>query len=107
MNLTVFLQLQLKRLWKNKLFLFLLVAFPVCLFLLSRSFRSEEDSRIPVGIYLATEDTLTATLCEKLISLEDSFLLYQQGITKLKHCNDKIDAVEKKLLILNEEGQLV
>lgn len=82
MNLTVFLQLQLKRLWKNKLFLFLLVAFPVCLFLLSRSFRSEEDSRIPVGIYLATEDTLTATLCEKLISLEDSLFVFSYASSK-------------------------
>ena len=43
---------------------------------------------------------------QKDISLEDSFTLYQQGIEKLKICNSKIDAVEKKLLILNEEGQL-
>lgn len=82
MNLTVFLQLQLKRLWKNKLFLFLLLAFPVCLFLLSRSFRSEEDSRIPVGIYLATEDTLTETLCKKLIALEDSLFVFSYADSK-------------------------
>lgn len=37
------------------------------------------------------------------ISLEDSFLLYQQGVAKLKQCNDKIDAVEKKLLMMNQE----
>lgn len=43
---------------------------------------------------------------QKDLSLEDSFALYQQGIEKLKICNDKIDAVEKKLLVLNEEGQL-
>ena len=38
-------------------------------------------------------------------SLEESFVLYQKGIEKLKICNEKIDAVEKKLLILNQEGQ--
>lgn len=43
---------------------------------------------------------------QKDISLEDSFSLYQQGVEKLKQCNEKIDAVEKKLLILNEDGQL-
>lgn len=43
---------------------------------------------------------------QKEISLEDSFLLYQQGIEVLKHCNEKIDAVEKKLLILNQGGNL-
>ena len=45
-------------------------------------------------------------LQQRDISLEDSFLLYQQGISKLKLCNEKIDTVEKKLLILNEEGKL-
>ena len=39
------------------------------------------------------------------IPLEDSFVLYQQGVEKLKYCNDKIDAVEKKLRILNEKGE--
>ena len=45
-------------------------------------------------------------LQQKEISLEDSFALYQQGIGMLKLCNEKIDAVEKKLLILDAEGQL-
>lgn len=39
------------------------------------------------------------------ISLEASFSLYQQGVEKLKQCNDKIDAVEKKLLLINQEEQ--
>jgi len=82
MNPTVFLQLQLKRLWKNKLFVFLLLLFPICLFLLSQSFHGEEDSRIPVGIYLATEDALTETLCEKLITLEDSLFVFSFAASK-------------------------
>lgn len=44
---------------------------------------------------------------DKEISLEDSFLLYEQGMTKLKACNAKIDQVEKKMLMLNEQGNLV
>ena len=38
------------------------------------------------------------------ISLEDSFSLYHKGMDMLKLCNEKIDKVEKKLLVLDEEG---
>lgn len=56
---------------------------------------------------LAEVEDIIGKLQQREISLEDSFLLYQQGVEKLKCCNEKIDTVEKKLLILNEEGQLV
>lgn len=39
------------------------------------------------------------------VSLEDSFRLYQQGMELLKACNDKIDLVEKKMLVLDENGE--
>ena len=38
------------------------------------------------------------------ISLEESFQLYHKGMEMLKSCNDKIDKVEKQMLILDEEG---
>lgn len=41
------------------------------------------------------------------ISLEDSFALYQNGIEKLKICSGLLDAVEKKMQILNEEGEFL
>lgn len=37
------------------------------------------------------------------ISLEDSFRLYNEGMKLLKSCNDMIDKVEKKLVVLEEE----
>ncbi len=45
-------------------------------------------------------------LQQRDVSLEDSFSLYQQGIGKLKECNEKIDTVEKKLQILNADGTI-
>lgn len=39
------------------------------------------------------------------ISLEESFQLYHQGMDMLKACNGKIDKVEKKMLLLDEEGE--
>ena len=38
------------------------------------------------------------------ISLEESFYLYETGMKMLKQCNDKIEAVEKKVLLLDKEG---
>lgn len=38
------------------------------------------------------------------VSLEDSFELYHKGMELLKVCNEKIDAVEKKMLVLDESG---
>ena len=38
------------------------------------------------------------------VSLEDSFGLYHQGMELLKVCNEKIDTVEKKMLMLDENG---
>lgn len=39
------------------------------------------------------------------VSLDDSFKLYNTGMKLLKSCNDSIDKVEKKILILGEEGE--
>ena len=39
------------------------------------------------------------------VNLEESFRLYQKGMELLKQCNTVIDAVEKKVLILDENGE--
>lgn len=49
-------------------------------------------------------DGLAQKLEDRETSLEDSFLLYQQGMELLKFCNGKLDTVEKKMLQMNEDG---
>ena len=42
-------------------------------------------------------------------ALEDeniSLTVYQKGMELLKYCNESIDKVEKKVLVLNGEGKL-
>ena len=51
-------------------------------------------------------DHIIQKMQDREVTLEDSFVLYEQGIQKLKLCNQKIDAVEKKMLILNNQGSL-
>lgn len=52
-------------------------------------------------------EEIIAKMQEKEVSLEEAFLLYEQGMRTLEKCNKKIDAVEKKLLQMNEQGELV
>ena len=40
------------------------------------------------------------------VTLDESFQLYQNGIEKLKSCNQMLDEVEKKMQILNSNGEL-
>ena len=39
-------------------------------------------------------------------SLEEAFVMYQKGMELLKECSKKIDTVEKKMLVLDENGDL-
>ena len=49
-------------------------------------------------------DGVVKVLENRDTTLEDSFLAYEQGIRYLKACNDKIDRVEKQMLVINESG---
>lgn len=40
------------------------------------------------------------------ITLEEAFKTYSEGMKLLKSCNDKLDKVEKKVMLMNEEGNL-
>lgn len=51
-------------------------------------------------------EQVTKALEDENISLEDSFLVYQRGMQLLQYCNESIDKVEKKVLVLNGEGRL-
>lgn len=50
-------------------------------------------------------ETTIADMEKEDISLEDSFQIYHRGMDLLKACSDKIDKVEKKMLVLDEEGE--
>ena len=51
-------------------------------------------------------DAIVAKLESREISLEDSFALYQKGMELLKECSSQLDLVEKKMMLLNEKGEL-
>ena len=64
----------------------------------------EEETFNLEEAFLKLEETI-AELEKEDITLEQSFKEYQKGMELLKKCNDTIDKVEKKVLVLNENGE--
>ena len=62
----------------------------------------QEDKTLE-ELFAQLEDA-TRKMEKEDISLEDSFSLYHKRMDMLKLCNEKIDKVEKKMLVLDEEG---
>lgn len=54
----------------------------------------------------AEVDRIVKQMEEENVSLEESFRLYHDGMQLLKKCNDTIDTVEKKVLVLDEDGEI-
>lgn len=50
-------------------------------------------------------DSIINQLEDSDTSLDDSFKLYNQGVQLLKACNESIDKIEKKIILLNENGE--
>ena len=48
---------------------------------------------------------LLEALESREISLEDSFEKYKEGMALLKAAGEKIDTVEKAMLLLNDQGE--
>ena len=69
---------------------------------------AEEDKRqedASLEEMFASLEEVVKKLEEDEVSLEESFSLYQSGMELLKKCNDRIDAVEKQVQILDENGE--
>ncbi len=54
-------------------------------------------------IFDQLEDVISTM--EGEVPLEESFRLYHRGMDMLKQCAERIDRVEKKMLILDEKGE--
>lgn len=50
-------------------------------------------------------ESVIKTMEQGDVPLEETFDLYHKGMNMLKSCNDKIDKVEKKMLILDDKGE--
>lgn len=51
-------------------------------------------------------DILVKELSDPELSLDDAFKSYEEGVKLLKHCNDTLDKVEKKVMLINDNGDM-
>ncbi|MGN0279394.1 MAG: exodeoxyribonuclease VII small subunit [Lachnospiraceae bacterium] len=68
--------------------------------------KQEKDQELSLEEAFAQIEEVIAHLETEEITLEQSFQEYNRGMQLLKHCNETIDQVEKKVLQINEDGGL-
>lgn len=68
--------------------------------------KAEESKEETLEELFGQLDEVAEKLEQGDVSLEESFRLYQKGMEMLKLCNEKIDTVEKKVQILEENGEI-
>lgn len=66
---------------------------------------AEENKKSVEEAFAQLEETMEQ-LERDDVSLEDSFKLYTEGMKLVKYCSDSIDRIEKKVLVMNESGEL-
>lgn len=66
----------------------------------------EEKKEVSLEENFEKLEELIGVLADADVSLEDAFRAYSEGVTLLKQCNDQIDRVEKKVLVLSGDGEL-
>lgn len=50
-------------------------------------------------------DKVVKKLSDPELSLDDAFKSYEEGVLLLKHCNETLDKVEKKVMLINDNGE--
>ena len=67
---------------------------------------AKKEEKISLEQALGKLDETIVRLQSDEISLEESFELYKEGMDYVKLCSQTIEQVEKKVLMLNQEGTL-
>ncbi len=65
----------------------------------------EDPEEMNVEETFAALDELIAKLESGEGSLEDAFKNYEEGVRLVKSCNDKIEKIEKQVIVLSGDGE--
>ena len=65
-----------------------------------------QEEKLSLEEALGKLDETIAKLQSEEVSLEESFELYKEGMDYVEFCSKTIDQVEKKVLMLSQEGKL-
>lgn len=51
-------------------------------------------------------DQIIAQMESGELPLDQAFMMYEKGVSKVKECGQKLDLIEKKMLELNSAGEV-
>ena len=66
-----------------------------------------EEKTISLEDRFTELDEIISKMEDGSISLDESFELYKSGLDQVKAANEQLDAMEKAMLVLNSDGELV
>ena len=66
----------------------------------------EEERELTLEEAFARLEEVMKVLENRETPLEDSFARYQEGMELIRKCSEKIDQVEKKILVIGGDGEL-
>ncbi len=64
-----------------------------------------QERQMSIEEMLTELEAIIEKMEDRESSLEETFACYEKGMKMVKECSGKIDQVEKKIMILAEEGQ--
>jgi exodeoxyribonuclease VII small subunit len=66
----------------------------------------EEKKESGLEEHFASIEAILEEMESEDVTLDQSFVLYKQGLEQIKAANQSLDAIEKAMLVLNEAGEL-
>ncbi|MCC8028453.1 MAG: exodeoxyribonuclease VII small subunit [Lachnospiraceae bacterium] len=63
-----------------------------------------EDREITLEELFAELDGILENMNDREVTLEDAFSLYEKGMRTVRRCNEKLDLVEKKMMVIAQDG---
>lgn len=64
----------------------------------------EKDKELSFEEAVEDLEKVLKKLASPELPLEEAFNYYEQGVSLLKHCNESLDKVEKKVMLINDNG---
>ena len=64
------------------------------------------EGQISLEDSFAELEAIIAKMEQPDVTLDESFSLYKNGVERLKPCNERLDAVEKKMQVIEPDGTL-
>ena len=64
------------------------------------------EGQVSLEDTFAEIEAIIAKMEQPDVTLDESFCLYKNGVERLKTCNELLDAVEKKMQVIEPDGTL-